>query len=289
MRRPLFAVLASLSLSACFYPSDRGRALESRVDKLEAEKADLTRQLTAEQEKVEALIPQIDAKISEVSKALASLDQASRRTGADTGVQLQKTVEDVADLRGQLETAQHRVQVLEDGMAQLTDTTQKKLLSMQTEQAQRDAEAQKRAEALKRPTDKKGYLALAEEKVKAKDLPLARTLYNEFLRKWPKDTLAAQAHFELAETYYGEKKCREALFEYGKVIQDFPKSKDAPPAYLHSGRCFAQLGMHKESKLALDELVRSYPKTPEARQARKDLAAADHRATKGQKAPRKGK
>ena len=100
---------------------------------------------------------------------------------------------------------------------------------------------------------------------------------------------AAQAHFELAETYYGEKKCREALFEYGKVIQDFPKSKDAPPAYLHSGRCFAQLNMNKESKLALDELVRSYPRTPEAKQARKDLAALEHKAAKTQKAPHKAK
>lgn len=289
MRRPLIAALFTLSLSACFYPSDRGRALESRVDKLEADKAELTRQLLAEQQKVEALIPQIDAKISEVSKALASLDQAARRTGADTGVQLQKTVEDVADLRGQLETAQHRVQVLEDGMKQLTDSTQQKLLSMQTEQAQRDAEAQKRAEALKRPSDKKGYLSLAEEKVTAKDLPLARTLYNEFLRKWPKDPLAATAHFELAETYYGEKKCREALFEYGKVIQDFPKSKDTPAAYLHSGRCFAQLDMNKEAKLALDELIRSYPKTAEAKQAHKDLTTLGHKGAKAHPPAKKAK
>jgi tol-pal system protein YbgF len=239
--------------------------------------------MLAEQKKIDALIPQIDAKISEVSKALASLDQAARRTGADTSVQVQKTLEDVADLRGQLELAQHRVQVLEDGMKQLTDSTQQRLLSMESEKAQRDAEAQKRAEALKRPTDKKGYLALAEEKVKAKDLPLARTLYNEFLRKWPKDPLAARAHFELAETYYGEKKCREALFEYSKVIQDFPKFKDAPEAYLHSGRCFAQLDMDKEAKLALDELVRSYPRSAEAKQARRDLAKLAPKATKRHK------
>lgn len=280
MRRPLLVAAATLSLTACFYPSDRGRALETRVEKLEADKAELTARMLAEQKKIDALIPQIDAKITEVSKALASLDQAARRTGADTSVQVQKTLEDVADLRGQLELAQHRVQVLEEGMKQLTDSTQQKLLSMQSEQAQRDAEAKKRAEALKRPTDKKGYLAMAAAKVKAKDLPLARTLYNEFLRKWPKDPLAARAHFELAETYFGEDKCREALFEYGKVIQEFPKAKDAPEAYLHSGTCFAKLDMKKEAKLALDELVRSYPHSSEARQARKDLAALNHKGRK---------
>lgn len=284
MRRPLFVAIATLSLTACFYPSDRGRALETRVDRLESDKADLARQLVAEQQKIDAMVPQIEAKIAEVSKALASLDQAARRTGADTGVQLQKTVEDVADLRGQLELAQHRLQVLEDGVKQLNDSTQQKL-SMQGEQAKAEADARRRAEELKRPTDKKGFLALAQQKVQEEDLPLARTLYTEFLQKWPKDPLAAEAHYELGETWFGQQKCREALFEYGKVIQDFPRSKVVPGAYLHSGKCFAALNMDKEARLALEELIRSYPKAPEAKQAHKDLATLGRKPAKAAAKP----
>jgi tol-pal system protein YbgF len=165
-------------------------------------------------------------------------------------------------------------------MKELSDSTQSKLTAMQDSQAKAEAEAKKRAEALARPKDKQGYLALARAKVKAKDIAVARTLYNEFLQKWPKDALAADAHFELGETYYDEHKCREALFEYGKVIQEFSKSKVTPEAYLHSGQCFGALGMKKESKLALEELVRSYPKSAQARQARKELAAGKKPAPK---------
>ena len=40
-------------------------------------------------------LPKIDAKITEMTKALESLDRASRSSGADIGVRLQKTIEDL--------------------------------------------------------------------------------------------------------------------------------------------------------------------------------------------------
>ena len=273
MRTRLFVSIVVLGLSGCFYPSDRGRALEARVDKLETEKAQLAQALADEQQKLDALRPQIEQKIQEVSEALASLDKAARRSGADIGVQLQKNVEDVATLRGQLDEYQHRIQVLEDGLKQLSDSTDQRITALQGEEAQREADAKKRAEAMKRPTDKKEFFALAQQKAKEGDVPLARQLYNEFLQKWPKDPLAGAAHFGIGETYYGEDKCREALFEYGKVIQEFPKSGTAPVAYLHSGDCFGKLGMSKESRLAYQEVVKSFPRTEAAKLAKKKLAA----------------
>ncbi|MGZ3461222.1 MAG: tetratricopeptide repeat protein, partial [Archangium sp.] len=231
-------------------------------------------------------LPRIDEKIAEVSKALQSLDTASRRTGADIGVQLQKTVDDLAQLRGQVETYLYKINELETALAKTNEDTQKKLTELQGEEAVKEAEARKKAEELKRPTDKKEFLALAQDKAKGGDVALARQLYSEFLKKWPKDPLAAEAHYGLGETYFSEDKCREALPEYGKLLQDYPKAESTPNAYLRSSECFKKLKMQDESRLALEELVKGYPKTEAAKTAKARLAELD-KARKA--APKKGR
>lgn len=281
MRPPMrrLALLAlPLAISGCFYPADRGRALEARLEKVEATQAQLQEELKQARAQVEALTPQLNAKIAEVTKALADLNELSHKTGADIGLQVQQTVRDVDGLRGQMETYLHRVETLEAALAKTSEDTDKRLLELKGEQAQRDAEARKKAEELKRPTDKKEFLQLAQDKAKSdkpEDVALARQLYSEFLKKWPKDPLDAEAHFGLGESYFGESKCREALFEYGKLLQDYPKADSTPDAYLRSSDCFKQLKMQDESRLALEELIKSYPKSDAAKKAKERLAELD--------------
>jgi len=210
-----------------------------------------------------------------VTRALENLDRASRRSGADIGVQMQKVVEDMSELRGLVETYQHRTDELDGLVKQLGEATDKRLTELQGTEAVRAAEAKKKAEALQKPTDPKAFLQLAQEKLQAKELPLARGLFAEFLKKWPKDPGAGQAHFGLGETYFGEEKWREALFEYGKVIQEFSKAPSAPEAYLRSSESFKKLGMGAESRLALEELVKSYPKSEAANTAKARLVELD--------------
>ncbi|HZI06776.1 MAG TPA: tetratricopeptide repeat protein, partial [Archangium sp.] len=284
MRR-LALIALPLVLSGCFYPADRGRALETRLAKLDSTQAQLQAELTRTREQLDATLPKIDAKIAEVSTALQSLDTASRRTGADIGIQLQKTVEDLSELRGQVETYLYKIGELEGALTKTNEETEKRLLALKGEAALKEAEAKKKAEELKRPTDKKEFLALAQEKAKGGDVAVARQLYSEFLKKWPKDALASEAHFGLGETYFTEDKCREALFEYGKLLQEYPKADSTPNAYLRSSECFKKLKMQEESRLALEELVKGYPKSEAAKTAKSRLAELD-KAKKA--APKKG-
>jgi TolA-binding protein len=275
MRR--LALLAALlaALPGCFYPRDRGLALEAKVDRLNADNTRLTEDLKQARGQLDATLPRIDEKVAQVTEALESLDKAARRNDADIGIQLQKTLEDMAQLRGQVETYVYRISELEAALGRLTQDAEKKQLAQQGVDALREAEAKKQAEALQRPTDKKEFLTLAQEKAKAGEVALARQLYNEFMKKWAKDPLMGEAHFGMGETYFAEDKCREALFEYGKVIQDFAKTPSAPEAYLRSSDCFTKLKMKEESRLALEELVKSHPKSEAAKIAKTRLAELD--------------
>ncbi len=264
-----FLLSAVWLVTGCFYPADRGQVLEDKVEKLNVQNKTLEQELKDTRDRQQAAL-------DEVQKALELLDKASRRSDADVGVQMQKTVEDVAALHGTLETLQYRLGVLEDAQKKTNDELEKR--------AEADAAAEKKKEEMKRPDDPKEFLKMAADKAQGGDLPLARALYNEFLKKWPKDEGAAQAHFGLGETYFTEDRCREALYEYNKVIQDFGKSKTAPDAYLHTSDCFKKLKMTAEAKLALEELIKTHPKSEAAKAAKQRLADLKGDA----KAPKKG-
>lgn len=244
--------LLVLSVSGCFFPADRGRVVENRLDGLASDNVKLRAELAETKGKLEETTTQLQA-------ALDQLDRASRTTGANMGVKVDTALQDMAVLRGQLEAQQVKVQELEQKLAQQPAPTSV-------------AQPEPKKEELKRPDDPKEFLALAGDKVKAGELELGRKLYAEFFKKWPRDEQLGEAHFALGETYFGEQKCREALYEYGKVIQDHPKTKSAPMAYLHSSDCFKQLKMNDEARLALEELMKSFPKSDAAKTAKTRLA-----------------
>src|SRR5215813_9202320 len=251
MRKALLLSLIVGLGPGCFYSSEAGKGLETRVDKIQKDNDALKAEQKAQAEKLDQQLPRIDQKIAEVTKALDSLDQASRRSGADTSVQLQKVIEDLAQLRGQVEAYTHNLDALQDRAA---------------------AVDKKPAGDVPRPTDKKEFFALAQSKAKAGDLTAAQALYQDFVRKWPKDDLAGDAHFALAESFYGQDNCPEALPEYGQLIKSFGKSQSVPLAYVRSGDCFARLKNPEAARLAYEQVIRDYPKSAEAKAAANRLA-----------------
>lgn len=271
----LFPVMILLPLAGCFYPADRGRLIEQRLDKVDG----TTRRLEQSAKENDARQAQT---VARVQTALDSLDKAAHRSDADIGIQLQKTVEDLATLRGQVETYQYKVTDLENQLKAAKEELSKKATDVE---ATRQVEAKKKADELKRPDEPKEFLQLATEKQKGGEIVLARQLYNEFLKKWPRDESVGEVHYALGDTYQDEDRCREALYEYGKVISDFGKSKVAPSAYLRSSECFKKLKLNSEAKLALDELLKQYPKSDAAKTAKLRLAELSKEAKKAEKKP----
>ncbi|HMK73367.1 MAG TPA: tetratricopeptide repeat protein, partial [Myxococcaceae bacterium] len=216
-------------------------------------------------DKLSESLPRVDQKVTEMTKALEGLDQASRRSDADIGVQLQKLMEDVASLRGQVDAYTHQLDAL---------------------QAQGSAPAGKGGPAappgadIPRPADKKDFFALAQSKQKAGEVAVARQLYIDFTKKFPKDELSGEAHFQLAESYFVEDKCAEALPEYGQLVKGFPNSKSMPTALLHSADCFQRLKNLDAAQAALDQVIKRYPGTEAAKKAKARLAELKKAAAK---------
>jgi TolA-binding protein len=251
---------------------ERGRLMESRIEKLEREGSDQQKKLDEQRELVKDRVAKVDQKIAEVQEKLDELNKAARRSGADLGVSVQKVQDDLAKLLGQLEVAQHRLDEAEKALAALRTDVDGRLAALKGAGALDQFEARKRIASLPKPDDKTSVLELARKEEAGGDKGVARELYEDFVQRWPDDPRAAEAGVRAGDLLLGQRRWREALLAYGKVAQDFPKAAEAPTAMVGAAEAMVRLDMKDEAKALLQQVLAKYPKTGAASRAKAKLA-----------------
>ncbi len=103
------------------------------------------------------------------------------------------------------------------------------------------------------------------------DSDSARSKFQELIERHPKSERADNAQFWIGEIYYREKWYEKAILEYQKVIENYPNGNKVPAALLKQGFAFLNLGDKANSRLILQELIKKYPKTNEAKIAKDKL------------------
>jgi tol-pal system protein YbgF len=278
-------------LPACWVPLEQGQAMEADLVKLKAEIAEQRRELeqsevraSRERDRLKAeqdsVVRRLDGKVKEVGDALEALNRAARKTGADLGVEVEQAQREISRLRGLVEEAQARSATLEQAVTQLRSETDSRLSSTDEklrawEESRRAAEASPAKGEPPKPAEKAVTKESAYEHAKATldggDTGKARALFADFLGRYKDDALAANAQYWIGESHYGEKSYNEAILEFRKVWERWPKSDKAPDAVLKIAYSFLGLGSADNAKLFLDEVVRSYPKSGAAKLAKEKL------------------
>jgi tol-pal system protein YbgF len=127
--------------------------------------------------------------------------------------------------------------------------------------------------------DSAAALAAAEEEIYREayldvtrgNYDLAAAAFNDYLRKNPSGPRAAEAHYYLGECEYANGRWLEAAGQFQQVVRDFPKSRQAPAAYLKMGNAYAQLEERGLAQQAYRALIERHPNSEEAKQARAAL------------------
>jgi tol-pal system protein YbgF len=103
------------------------------------------------------------------------------------------------------------------------------------------------------------------------DYRLARSYWEEYLKRYPKGRWVGQTYYWLGETYFKEKNYEEAIIYYQKLI-DLPEPNPfKPKAMLKQAEAFLQLKDKKAAEIVLKKLVRTFPGTLEAKEGEKIL------------------
>jgi len=100
---------------------------------------------------------------------------------------------------------------------------------------------------------------------------VAREKFKELLSKYPQSDNADNAQFWVGEIYYREKWYAEAIMEYQKVIENYPDGNKVPASLLKQGLSFSNLGEEANARTFLEEVIKKYPSSNEAKIAKDKL------------------
>lgn len=96
----------------------------------------------------------------------------------------------------------------------------------------------------------------------------AATAFREFLKQYPEGRYAHIAQYWLGEASYAQRHFKQAIAEYQKLLDNYPRSPKLAEAMLKIGYSHNELGDKAAATSMLNELVKRYPNSTEAGQAR---------------------
>lgn len=95
--------------------------------------------------------------------------------------------------------------------------------------------------------------------VRAAKYDIAETKFKDFMAKYPTHTLAANAQYWLAETYYVRGDYNQAAKFFAQGYQDFPQGQKAADSLLKLGLSLAKIGKKDDACLSFQQLKKQFP------------------------------
>ncbi|MEP6802532.1 MAG: tol-pal system protein YbgF, partial [Acidobacteriota bacterium] len=95
--------------------------------------------------------------------------------------------------------------------------------------------------------------------------------FQEYIDAYPNTDLTDNAQYWIGESHYAQKKYRDAISDFDKVLKQWPKSDKAAAAFLKKGYALLELGQKAEAVVELQYAIHEYPSAEESRLARAKL------------------
>ncbi len=249
------------------------------TDDLKRTRHDVDQKITAAKEETARLQKELDGS-REVEKSL-------RKNQADTGADLTELREQVKKLQGTAEELRRDLDNLRaerrEKDAKLKDIglrigfienfigVGKKSEPGENAVRKEDKKGNSNRAARNGNNGKSNGYSLAYKDFKNAKYEDARRGFQKYLEQNPNKDLSDNAQFWIGETYYLENNYEKAILEYEKVIKNFPDGDRVPHALLKQGLSFLKLGDEDSGKLLLQQVVKDYPATNQAKIAKAKL------------------
>ena len=115
--------------------------------------------------------------------------------------------------------------------------------------------------------------AAALAKLRGGDDGQAALEFTDFVVQYPAHPQAAAAQNHIGETYYRQRDYRQAMEEFQKTVDGYTQAAQVSEALLKIGLCQRELGDAARAKASWEQVVKQFPQSDAARQARTLLAS----------------
>src|SRR5690349_335132 len=109
----LLAALAMAGVAGCWVPVATGDKIQEDIRQLQQQQTASDKGLDEQRARLDEQMKRADAKIEEVARAIEELNRAARSTDADFGVQIDRVIKDLQELRGTAELNDYRLNKIE--------------------------------------------------------------------------------------------------------------------------------------------------------------------------------
>jgi TolA-binding protein len=289
-RSRLLPALFALSLSGGCVSASEGGQMRSDIDQLRTELAEMDKREDDRRADLGKRLASVDRRLEELEGTLSGMRQAD----ADSGVQMEKVIAEVQQLRGDVEEARFQLGETKKSVAGILERPPVSVAA--AEGAPRLA-ADALMDGQPIPEDTEALFDLAKKLFDEKKFVEAGQAFDLLTTRVGEDpAMADGAWFYKGESHYAragtltDKRAqadayRQAVLSYQRVLQ-VPKAKMADGALFKIGLAFEALDFSDEAQVFYEELLSKHPKSSLAGEAKKRLAAVQQKAVASKKKKR---
>ena len=210
-------------------------------------------------------------------KTEARFDQQAKAK-LDLASQIQRQSEEIARLRGQIETLNYELETAKKRQQDFyldLDTRLRKVESGALTPAPMAAvnpeNGQKPAATSIDPARESQDYEAALNQFKAAKYKEAAAAFGAFVLKYPDSQLAPNAQYWLGNAWYAQRDCKKAIEAQGIVTTKYVDSPKAADAWLAIATCQQEMNNPLGAKRSLETIIAKYPTAPAAETAQQRL------------------
>lgn len=270
-RNPLFLIVAAAALAVTFPASVAAQKkeiaqLQADMNRLIEAQRDLQRSVDEKNAVLRTLIEQALDSINKLNTTLGALQQSVQQVQANTGTRMDALGNQVQALVDNIDELKSRLAKVNQQLAEQQNVIQ----SLDSKIA--GGAPVPGAEGSGGPPPSADVLySNALRDFTGGKYDLAKQEFEDYLKYYGDTDLASNAQFYLGEIKYANKEFAQAIVEYDKVLENYPRSFKLADARMKKGLALLELGQKASALRELREVVRRHPGTEAERRARAKL------------------
>lgn len=239
--------------------------LLSRVKQLQTENQQLRSLLEEQNNEVHQLKQQQRELYSDLNRRMGQLE--GKEELSDNEGRITSTIPAAS-------TSRQTVEVIDRSISRESPAAAVNRNSALEGQAQKAADKKKVQVAMIKPmsdkerqAEQKAYQKAFDE-LTARRYNKARDSFMQFIQLYPHGRYAHIAQYWVAESSYAQHHYEQSIIDYQLLLDVYPFSPKKAEAELKKAYCYSKLGDKKKARQTIDALLRNYPDTTEAGQAK---------------------
>lgn len=222
--------------------------------------------IAANQQRLDSLEGDLEAKRKELEEALAEASRVLRRNSADQGLEIEEIRQRLAVMEGQLAEIRMESAGAAEAHAQRSLEVQRQL-----SEVARAAGMDVPLESGEIPENKDEHWEAVEKSHRIDKHSYARALARAYVARYPKDERADNAQYMIGSSYLEQGQAAAALGEFQKVLSNYRDGDAIDETLFDMSRAFLKVRACNDAGTALRALLKNHKDSPLYKQAQRDF------------------